>query len=98
VKDDLDGKEQKHVRIALRLLRAHAGAWDALARALRCHPKTLQKVLRQVLPVNAGLALRVARFIEMPVEDLLAGKYTPYGTCPHCGRTPDFVDEDTVNE
>jgi hypothetical protein len=27
---------------------------------------------------------------------MVEGKYTPLGTCPHCGRLPDFSDEATI--
>jgi hypothetical protein len=38
--------------------------------------------------VSARLALRMARFAGIPVEDMMAGKYPPEGTCPHCGHRP----------
>jgi len=48
--------------------------------------------------VTAGLALRVARFAEVSIDDLLGGKYVPPGACPYCGRGSDFTDEETVVE
>lgn len=45
---------------------------------------------RKVTPL---VAFRVARFAQVGVDDLLAGKLVPPGTCPHCGRGPT---DDTV--
>lgn len=48
--------------------------------------------------VSASMALRVARLAGIPVDDLLAGRFAPEGTCPRCGHTPDFADDPTVVE
>ena len=96
---DLTAKEQKHVRTAIRFLRLRIGRLEPFARALRLEADTLTKVLSGRRGVTASLALRVARFAEVTVDDLLAGKYLPARTCPHCGHPPDdFVDEETVAE
>jgi len=47
--------------------------------------------------VTASIVFRVARFVEVSVDDLLAGRYLP-GACPHGGHMPDFADEDTSVE
>ena len=95
---DLDEKEQKHVRIALRLLRLRLGGMAVVAKALRFQYDTIDKVTRGVRPVTASMALRVARLADVSMEDLLAGKLAPAGTCPHCGRPPDFADDPTLVE
>jgi hypothetical protein len=39
--------------------------------------------------------VRIARFVDVSVDDLLEGRYAPEGTCPYCGSAPDFGDEKT---
>lgn len=94
--------EQRHVRSALRLLRARMGSWDALVRALRSTPKTIRKLMSDEWPVTPEMAFRVARVASASIDDLLAGRFPPPGTCPHCGRSADespaFTDEETFVE
>ncbi len=81
---DLTTAEQTNVRTALRFLRARCGTWANLGKAIRFKDLTLSNVAngRTVTP---ALAFRVARFAKVGVDELLAGKYPPVGTCPHCG-------------
>jgi hypothetical protein len=47
--------------------------------------------------VTPALALRVARFVGVPMDELLAGQWLSPRVCPHCGHPPDdFQDEDTI--
>lgn len=82
---DLTTAEQAHVRAALRFLRARCGGWDALARVLRFKARSLAKV-GTGRTASASMAVRVARLAEVGIDDLLAGRYPPAGTCPHCGH------------
>jgi hypothetical protein len=82
---DLTTAEQTHVRAALRFLRARCGGWAPLAKALRFRERSLAKVGCGRV-ASASMAVRVARLAEVGVDDLLAGKYPPAGTCPHCGH------------
>ena len=42
---------------------------------------------------------RVQRGVtDVSIDDLLAGALLSPRTCPHCGRAPDFEDEETVVE
>lgn len=75
---DLTGQEQANVRAALRFLRVRSGGWDALAKGARFAVNSLRHV-----------AVRLARFAGVPVDDVLAGRYPPPGACPHCGRGPE---------
>jgi hypothetical protein len=94
--NDLTNKEQKAVRTALRFLRIRVGAWAPLAKSLRYDTGSVQKVAAG-LTVTATMALRVARFAGVPVDELLAGQWPSTRVCPHCGHPPDdFVDEDTM--
>ena len=96
---DLDEKEQNHVRTALRYLRNRVGAWAPVAKAVRSTQDTLQHtVCLHGRPVSASMALRVARVLDVPIDDLLAGRFLPAGACPHCGHVPDFADEHTAVE
>ena len=84
---DLTSKEQANVRTALRFLRARCGGLKPLAKALRYTRQTLR------LPASPTLAFRIARLAGVPIDDVLAGKYPPPGTCPHCGhRKEDAAD------
>jgi hypothetical protein len=96
---DLTTKEQKAVRTALRFLRLRVGAWGPLAKALRYQWDSIQKVATGKKPVTPALALRVARFAGVGMDELLAGRWLSARVCPHCGHPPDdFVDEETVVE
>lgn len=85
---DLTAEEQKHVRKALRFLRARCGNHVAVAKALRFGQSTLTNALGGYT-VSASLAVRVARLAGVSIDDLLAGKYPPAGTCPYCGHGPE---------
>lgn len=102
---DFDEKEQNHVRAALHYLRIQMGGLKPLAKALRADDKTIRKVTVRERDVSASLALRVARLLDVPFDDLLLGRYQP-GACAKCGHRPqympvyasDFADEPTVVE
>jgi hypothetical protein len=72
---DLTNKEQKAVRTALRFLRLRVGTWGPLAKALHYERDSIQKVATGKKPVTPALALRVARFAGVPMDDLLAGRW-----------------------
>lgn len=93
---DLDLKEQKNVRTALRYLRLRAGTWAAVSQAVGLAPQGLDKTVNGRRPVSASVALRVARLVGVPFDDLIAGHFLP-GACPRCGYVPDFADEETTN-
>lgn len=102
---DLDLKEQGNVRAALCYLQRRAGTWAGVAEALRFKSDTVKKVAYGRDLVSASMALRVARLIDVPIDDLLGGRYQP-DACPKCGYVPsylparvsDFSDENTVVE
>lgn len=91
----LDAKEQKHVRTALRHLRTRLGSWAVVADALHYSPKTLDGVINEWDAVSVPMAFKLARFLGVSIDGLLAGQAVPVGTCAHCGHAPDFDDEDT---
>lgn len=102
---DLDTKEQDHVRAAIHYLRIQTGGLKSIAAALRADAMALGKVANGSKTVSASLALRVARLLDVPFDDLLLGRYKP-GACPKCGHRPqylpvyasDFTDETTTVE
>lgn len=102
---DLDQKEQNQVRAALHYLRIQMGGLKPVAEAVRADYGGLQKISSGRAGVSASLALRVARLLDVPFDDLLLGRYQP-GACPKCGHRPqympvyasDFVDESTTVE
>ena len=77
---DLTIEEQANVRAAISYLRARVGRTDVLAKALRVDRKTLRN------PASASLAVRVARFAKVGVDDVLTGRFPDPGVCPHCGQ------------
>lgn len=96
---DLLEPEQRHVRTALRYLQVRTGGWAPVAAALHCKADSISKIAHGRRGVTASLAVRVARLVEVSIDDLLSGKALPPRTCPHCGRPPDdFVTEETVVE
>jgi transcriptional regulator with XRE-family HTH domain len=101
---ELDEKEQKNVRNALRLLQRRMGTRTLVADALRFRPATIDKVISGRDAVSATMVFRVARVMDVPIDDLLAGRFLPPGACPHCGHLPNdnpgsaFSDEPTVVE
>ncbi len=79
---DLTVEEQKHVREAMKFLRTRHG-WEALAKGLRFTARSLEKVAYGQM-VTASVAVRLARYAGVPVDDVLTGKFPPL--CPHCGQ------------
>jgi hypothetical protein len=60
---------------------------------------SVQKVATGKKAVTPALALRVARFAGVTMDELLAGQWLSVRVCPHCGHPPnDFIDEETVVE
>jgi len=102
---DLDEREQNHVRAALHYLRFQLHGVKPVAKALGTTPLTVIRVTGRYTGVSASLALRVARLLDVPFDDLLLGRYQP-GACPKCGHKPsympvyasDFTDDPTVVE
>jgi plasmid maintenance system antidote protein VapI len=77
---DLTNQEQKAVRTALRFLGLRVGAWAPLAKSLRYEMDSIQKVATGKKPVTPALALRVARFAGVSMDELLAGQWLRPGS------------------
>ena len=98
--NELTPKEQRSVRTTLLFLRVRSGgAWAPVAKALHVQEDTLAKVAYGRRAVTGRLAIRVARLIDVGIDDLLAGRHMSSRVCPHCGHPPeDFENEETVIE
>ena len=89
---DFTVKEVTHVRAALRFLRLRCGTWTILAKALRLHDTTLANIANGHKPVTAKLAVRIAKFAKVGVDDVLTGRFPAPGACPHCGHQKEAGD------
>lgn len=86
---DLTHAEQQRVRATLHHLRRTVGGWIVVAAALHYSPESLEKIANaRGRPVTPRLAFRVARLVDVGVDELLGGWYRP-GACPRCGYLPD---------
>jgi hypothetical protein len=84
---DLTPDEQAKVRQLLHVLRRRFGSWPHVAEALKVNLKTLTKVAGKAGKPSAGIALRAARAINQPLEDVLTGRWPKEGSCIFCGRS-----------
>ena len=53
---------------------------------MRADKATLRRVIAGNDPVSASIAVRTARLADVGVDDVLAGKFPPPGTCAYCGH------------
>jgi hypothetical protein len=81
---DLNTEEQQRVRGAIRHIHARVRDWALVAKSLRFAKSTVTDMVYGRTPVSASMAFRVARFLGAPIDDLLAGRFTPPSTCPYC--------------
>ena len=84
---DLDEVEQQHVRNALQLLRRELGGWEHLAKLLKFEETTIIKVGNNQRTATASMAFRIARLVDVSVDELLTGRF-PLRGCPRCGYDP----------
>lgn len=82
---DLTLQEQERVRNALHFLRVKLGDWRSLARLLHFEEMTLIQVGNGSRTATAAMAFRIARAVDVKIDDLIAGRFPEPGTCPRCG-------------
>lgn len=82
----LTPEEQENVRRAIRVLRVRLGSGANLAAAMGLTLGAAQHLAVPSRRIGARQAVRVARLAGVEVGDVLAGRWPPPGTCPHCGR------------
>lgn len=96
---DLDEKEQRHVRTALRFMRIRVKGWAPLGEALHLRSDTLERIANGRRAATPGLAIRMARLADVTFDELVAGRWLSPRVCKRCGHPPDdFADEETVVE
>jgi hypothetical protein len=85
---DLTPEEIANAKRALGVMLRRFGTWHAAAEALGAKLATVKAAVdaRKGKP-SVGLALRVARVVGVPLEDILAGTWPKDGACTMCGRT-----------
>jgi len=66
--------EQHNVRAMVLTLRGQYRSWKALAAALGVNRITLVRAQPGKQAPTVGLALRVARLVGVPIDDVLAGR------------------------
>lgn len=91
---DLTILERKNVRTAIRFLHLRCGGWDSLSTLLRLSRTTIRHVVEKGRAPSPMLTFRVARLAGVPIDDVLAGKFPPAGTCPHCGQMKETLHAD----
>ena len=74
------------VRVALRALRFQFGTWERLSAALRYKADRAKKVSCGRDAVVPAMAFRVARLVDVGIDDLLAGRCQFPVACPTCGH------------
>jgi plasmid maintenance system antidote protein VapI len=89
-KSDLLPQEGANVCTALLFLRGKSGNWQAVADGIGYECSSVMTMSRGERAITGSMAMRTARFAGVSVDDLLAGKYPPPGTCPKCGYLPDL--------
>jgi hypothetical protein len=83
----LNVKEQANVLAALHFLHAKIGSWARVAKIVKNKRSSLRRARAgQRIRGMRGLARRISAVVGVPVGDVLAGRFPPPGTCPHCGR------------
>lgn len=86
---DLTADEQAHVRAALQFLRARCRGWEQVAKALHFKATTLGNIANGHKSASASLAVGIAHFASVGVDDVLMGRFPEPGICPRCGHRED---------
>jgi DNA-binding XRE family transcriptional regulator len=64
---------------------ARTGSIQALAYKMGIDRTTLGHAMKGRPAPGIALALEVARVAGVTIDDVLAGRFPPPGSCPHCG-------------
>jgi rhodanese-related sulfurtransferase len=84
---DMTVQEQEHVRNALHWLHTKFGKWEHVAKMLKFEDTTVINCANGRRTIMASMAFRVARVVNVSVDELLAGRFPARG-CPRCGYDP----------
>jgi hypothetical protein len=82
---ELTPEERANLKRALRFLRVQVGSTVKLSAALHLTARTIDRGMGARPKGSALLAMRTARLVGVPLEDVLSGAW-PGPCCPHCGR------------
>ena len=82
---DLSLEEQEHVRNALIFLKIRLNGWKPLSKVLHFEETTVINCGNGKRTITASMAFRIARLVQIPIDDLLAGRYPEADVCPRCG-------------
>jgi len=85
---DFSHEEQAHLRNALFFCRARLGSWKRVAQVFHYETATIQQVATAVRNVTPTVALRMAKLLEKPLEELTSGRFPGGDACPRCGHFP----------
>ena len=88
--------EQINVRTGLKYFRTKVGGWTVLGRALHLAEGTV-RVAAKGGRVSPELAFRLAKFAQVPVDEILTGRFPDPRTCPHCGMRQEEKEADGTN-
>ena len=83
---DLTPIEIANVKRAITTLRKRHGGYAPLVALMGMKIHTIWNVMSKRCKPSVGLALRAARLANVPLEEILAGRWPVDGACPHCGR------------
>ena len=79
------------VLVALEFMVARSGSIQALAYKMGVDRTAVRRALKERPSPGVTLALDVARAAGVTVDDVLAGRFPPPGSCPHCGGAADVA-------
>jgi len=84
---DLSLKEQANAMASLRMLRVRLGGqnWLNVERALPISHSALYEILSGRAEVSTTVAFRIAKALDVSLQEVLTGEAVPPGTCKHCG-------------
>jgi DNA-binding XRE family transcriptional regulator len=85
----LTPEQQQNVMAALRVLYVRHGTWRDVGKAMGLSKAVMARIAKGTDKPSAGIALRAAALAEVPVEDVLSGKFGKPEVCPMCGKSID---------
>jgi hypothetical protein len=82
---DVAAEAVEHVRNALIFLKIRLNGWKPLSKVLHFEETTIINCGNGKRTSTASMAFRIARLVQVPIDDLLAGKFPDPDVCPRCG-------------
>jgi DNA-binding XRE family transcriptional regulator len=85
----LTPEESACVLVALEFMIARTGSMQALAYKMGIDRTCVRRAVKGKPEPGVAMALELARVVGVTVDDVLAGRFPPPGSCPHCGGIPE---------